>query len=102
MLLTEQEAKEKLCMAGGAMSSLMIEHHRREQLDGVQERVAARAEPLPLPRCQGSACMMWRRFVAVEVDESLKTINAVDKGFCGLAGRPPGHAPASVKPRRGD
>lgn len=62
MLVTEHEAKQKLCC---------------QKLD-----VAAIEES----RCDGSSCMAWRwANKTVHVDGKLQTIQV---GFCGLAGRP--------------
>lgn len=72
MFLTQSEANEKECRAPSTVTVY------------VTGSVVAGSEIRSHPNCVGSRCMHWRW-------EALRSIGHdtyLDRGFCGLAGRP--------------
>lgn len=87
MLTTEDEAKEKLCRAGGSLVVPMIEASRRENMDGVDERIAARAKSLPEPTCRASDCMFWRWHYDRVTCMEMQRVDYEQQGFVAVGSR---------------
>ena len=71
MLLTEKEAREKECRAGGPHSTLRFNNESY----------------FTWPRCSASICMTGWRWFDYKTSSKSQWDDGLSRGYCGLAGK---------------
>lgn len=86
MYVTEEEAKQKWCPHHRVRHYSESEPVRNGPMIGTAVAVNEAINGNRC-RCIASGCMMWR-WSALAMDRARTGVADVDKGYCGLAGRP--------------